>query len=179
MDPPSRPSPRRCPSFRSSRGPGARLGPPRSSPRRPSSASFAASLVHPRDPATGAPRSSRREAPRGSTATVDRRVTRVQWKRVTRKRVGYGGEVRVKSNVVVSEAGRIWAYLARGSLGVPESLRAGHRPPELIAAARWQGPEQTQEVVPARHADGGADELEGGATNQCSRARRKQRRRSF
>jgi hypothetical protein len=85
----------------------------------------------------------------------------------------------VKSNVVVSEAGRIWAYLARGSLGVPESLRAGHRPPELIAAARWQGPEQTQEVVPARHADGGADELEGGATNQCSRARRKQRRRSF
>lgn len=76
----------------------------------------------------------------------------------------------MKSNVVVSEAGRIWAYLARGSLGVPESLRAGHRPPELIAPARWQGPEQTQEVVPARHADGGADELEGGATNQCSRA---------
>jgi hypothetical protein len=100
---------------------------------------------------------------------VDRRVTRVQWKRVTRNRVGYGGEVRVKSNVVVSEAGRIWAYLARGSLGVPESLRAGHRPPELIAPVRWQGPEQTQEVVPARHADGGADER--GGCHESMRAR--------
>ena len=85
----------------------------------------------------------------------------------------------MKSNVVVSEAGRIWAYLARGSLGVPESLRAGHRPPELIAAVRWQGPEQTQEVVPARHADGGADELEGGATINARERRRKQRKRSF
>ena len=72
--------------------------------------------------------------------------------------------------------GPIWlrAYLARGALGVAESLRAGHRSPEIVAPRRGQGPEQTQELLGARHRTNESPRLktEGATVGRTRRRRR-------
>lgn len=145
---------------------------PRGALRRPDGAPFASSSRSSSSASPSLPRRFSRSSSRSSDscrAVVSARssarvscdgVWTVEGGQTARARGDRGRlgrhEIDLRRARVVGSFGdeRIWllrAHLARGALGVAESLRAGHRPPELVAPHRGQGPEQTQELLGARH----------------------------